>query len=325
MDQAVYTVSDRRYFLGTVALLNSLRLLGHTDPVFLVDAGLSDEQRDIIAGHVTLIPAPEAVPALFLKVLGPLSHPADVAILLDADVIVVRPLHDLIDVARGGRMVAFINNEPNHDRFFNDWGQTLALGPLQRRPYLANGQLWIPSSLSARVLQPCWDAQHRVDMQHTWVGTGTLVDPFYFAEMDVFNAVVAAYLEPHEVLAYDHRLAPHPPFPELAVVDKWRLLCRYPDGSQPFLLHHVLAKPWLKPTRANAYSRLLTRLLLAPDVSLRLDPELLPVRLREGWLAAGDRVRANAQATLSTETRKQVGRLKIRTRLRARRGRYDRP
>src|SRR6185437_3649499 len=192
MDQAVYTVSDRRYFLGTVALLNSLRLLGHTDPVFLVDAGLSDEQRDIISGHVTLIPAPEAVPALFLKVLGPLSHPADVAVLLDADVIVVRPLHDLIDAARSGRMVAFINNEPNHDRFFTDWGQTLALGPLQRRPYLANGQLWIPHSLSERVLQPCWDVQHKVDIRRTWVGTGTLLDPFYFAEMDVFNAVVAA-------------------------------------------------------------------------------------------------------------------------------------
>jgi hypothetical protein len=318
MDQAVYTVSDRRYFLGTVALLNSLRLLGHSDPVFLVDAGLSDDQRDIIAGHVTLIPAPEAVPALFLKVLGPLSHPADVAILLDADVIVVRPLHDLIDVARGGRMVAFLNNEPNHDRFFAEWAHMLALGPLERRPYLANGQLCIPRSLSTRVLQPWQDAQHRVDIRHTCLGRGTLLDPFYFPDMDVFNAVVAAYLEPHEVLAYEHRLAPHPPFAELSVIDKWRLVCRYPDGTQPFLLHHVLAKPWLKPTRANAYSKLLPRLLLAPDVSLRLEPELLPVRLREGWLAAGDRVRANAQATLFTETRKQVGRLQIGTRMRAR-------
>jgi hypothetical protein len=324
MDQAFYTVSDRRYFLGTVALLNSLRLLGHSDPVFLVDAGLSDEQRDLIAGHVTLIPAPKAVPAFFLKVLGPLSYPADVAMLLDADVIVVRPLDELIDAARTGRMVAFINNEPNHDRFFADWAQMLGLGPLQRRAYLANGQLWIPRSMNTRVLQPWRDAQHKVDIRRTCLGRGTLMDPFYFPDMDVFNAIVSAHLEPDEVLAYEHRLAPHPPFAELALIDKRRLVCRYPDGTQPFLLHHILDKPWLKPTRANAYSRLLPRLLLAPDVSLRLEPELLPVRLREGWLAAGSRVRANAQATVFSETRRQVGRLEIRTRLRARRARRDR-
>lgn len=315
IDQAIYTVSDRRYFLGTVALLNSLRLLGHSDPVFLVDAGLSDEQRAMIADHVTLIPAPEGAPAIFLKMLGPLTHPADVAILLDADVIVLRPLTDLINAARDGRLVAFVNNEPNHDRFFAEWGPALALGPVQRRPYLAAGQLWIPQSLSARVLAPWQDAQCKVDIRHTWVGSGALSDPFYFADMDVFNAIVAAYLAPHEILALEHRLAPHPPFPDLVVLDRHRLVCQYPDGTRPVLLHHVLTKPWLKATRANVYSRLLPRLLLAPDVSLRLARDQLPLRLREGWLATGERGRASAQAAVFTLTRKQVGRLQVRTRL----------
>jgi hypothetical protein len=74
------------YYLSRVALLNSLRLIGHGEPIFLVDAGLTAQQRDLLGGHTTLVPAPEDAPAVFLTPLGPMRHPADVAILLDADV-----------------------------------------------------------------------------------------------------------------------------------------------------------------------------------------------------------------------------------------------
>jgi hypothetical protein len=315
LGEAFYAVSDSRHFLGAVALLNSLRLVGHREPIFLVDAGLSHEQREMIGSHVTLIPAPPGSPAVFLKMFGPLKHPAGVAALLDADVIVVRPLTELVEGARAGRLVGFVNNEPNHDRFFDDWSTTLALGPLRRQPYLAAGQLFIPYSLSGKLLPPWQAGQAKVDVRRTWLGSGTLADPFYFADMDVFNAVAAAQLQPEEILTFEHRLAPHPPFPDLALVDKHRLVCRYPDGARPFLLHHVLGKPWLQATRMNLYAALLPRLLLAPDVALRLAPEQVPLRLREGWLAAADRGRANAQALLSTLTRQQLGKLRIRTRL----------
>ena len=39
---AFYCVAGERYFLGAVALVNSLRLVGHREPVFLLDCGLSD-------------------------------------------------------------------------------------------------------------------------------------------------------------------------------------------------------------------------------------------------------------------------------------------
>src|SRR5439155_27337070 len=136
--------------------------------------------------------------------------------------------------------------------------------------------------------------------------------PFYFADQDVFNAILAADLEPDEIMMVEHRFAPHPPFRGLRLVDRGRLVCRYPDGARPFLLHHVLAKPWLKATRSNIYSLLLSRLLLAPDVALRLEPRQLPLRLREGCLAAGDRGRANMQAFVHGHARKQFGKLGIR-------------
>lgn len=297
--------------------MNSLRLVGHSEPVFLVDAGLTLEQRERLSGHVILIPAPEGAPAVFLKMFGPLERPAGVAILLDADVIILRRLTRLIETARTGRLVAFVNNKPNHDRFFADWSSTLGLGPLRRQPYLAAGQLFVPASLNRRLLQPWMDGQVKVDIRRTWLGGGNLSDPFYFADMDVFNAVVAARLEPEDIITFENRLAPHPPFADLILVDERRLICQYPDGARPFLLHHVLAKPWLKPTRSNIYSQLLSRLLLAPDVALQLTPEQLPLRLREGWLAAADRARANAQAFVVTRTRAPLGKLRIRTRLAA--------
>jgi hypothetical protein len=312
---AFFAISDRKFFLGAVALLNSLRLVGHTEPIFLVDAGLTPKQREMIAQHVTLIAAPKDVPPMLLKMVGPLKQPAAVAILLDVDVIVVRQLTELIAAARDGRLVAFINNEPNHDRFFADWSSTLGLEPLRRQPYLASGQLFVPESLSPRLLQPWKEGQTKIDIRRTLLGRGTLSDPFYFPDMDVFNAVVAAYLEPDEILAVEHRLAPLPPFQGLRLIDMDRLLCRYPDGVHPFLLHHVLAKPWLKATRTNIYSLLLSRLLLGPDVALRLEPEQLPLRLREGSLAHVDRRRANVQALVYTEARKQLGKFGIRARI----------
>jgi hypothetical protein len=312
---AFFAISDRKFFLGAVALLNSLGLVGHTEPIYLLDAGLTPKQREMIGRHVTLVSAPKGIPPMLAKMVGPLKHPAAVAILLDVDVIILRPLTELIGAARNGQLVAFINNQPNHDRFFTEWSSVLGFGPLRRQPYLASGQLFVPDSLSPRLLQPWKEGQTKIDIRRTLLGRGRLSDPFYFPDMDVFNAVVAANLEPDEILAVEHRLAPLPPFEELRLIDAERLICRYPDGVRPFLLHHVLAKPWLKATRTNIYSLLLPRLLLGPGVPLRLKPEDLPLRLREGRLAQVDRRRANSQAFISAEARKQLGRFGIRTRI----------
>jgi hypothetical protein len=45
-----YTVSDHRYFLGTVALLNSLSLTGTVGELVVLDAGLRPKQRNDLVG-----------------------------------------------------------------------------------------------------------------------------------------------------------------------------------------------------------------------------------------------------------------------------------
>ena len=43
-----FTIADATYFLGLVALVNSLRLQGHADPITVLDLGLRAEQREAL-------------------------------------------------------------------------------------------------------------------------------------------------------------------------------------------------------------------------------------------------------------------------------------
>jgi hypothetical protein len=316
---AFYSVANSHHFLGAVALLNSLRLTGHHEALVLLDAGLTERQRAVLEPHVTLLAPPADTPAVFLAPCGPLDRPAEVAVVLDADIIVTRSLTGLIDEARLGRIVAFVNDPPNHDRFFPAWAEALGLTSLRRRAYVNAGQLIFPATLRGRLLEPWVEGQRRVGTEMSRYGSAKLEDPFYFADQDVLNAVLAARFGDEELLMLEHRLAPHPPFRGLRLEDGNRLLCRYADGEQPYLLHHVLAKPWLAPTRTTVYSRLLSRLLLRPDVPLRIDPDELPLRLRDGTLAAVARGAAHSGTVMRTTARRQLGRFGVRTRLAARR------
>ncbi|WP_092654925.1 hypothetical protein [Actinopolymorpha singaporensis] len=296
--------------------MNSLRLLGHRAPFRLVDAGLADAQRDLLSGHVELLPAPVDVPPVHLAPYGPRLRPADVQVVLDADVIAVRPLTGLIDAAAAGRLVGFVNDPPNHDRFFSEWAEVLGLRSMRRRAYLNAGQFVIPRTLNARVLDRWIDGQVTVGMRGTRYGRkARLSDPFYFADQDVVNAVLSATLDDDELDVREHRLAPHPPFAGLRLTDIQALTCTYPDRTQPYFLHHTMAKPWLQATRLTVYSTLLSRLLLAPDVALRLDPGHVPLRLRPGRLASVDLRRADMQARVKADARRRLGTFGIRTRL----------
>ena len=99
-DTAFYCVADSRYFLGAVGMVNSLRVHGHSDPVYVLDCGLDPDQRDLLAPHATLVPAPSEAPPWLLKTVAPLRHPAEVMVLIDADMIATRSLSELIDRPR---------------------------------------------------------------------------------------------------------------------------------------------------------------------------------------------------------------------------------
>ncbi len=102
---AFYTVCDHRHFVGAVALVNSLRLVGHDEPIRLLDCGLTAGQRELLGREVTLVPAPDDRPPYLLKPAAPLAQPAEVMALLDADMLVTRRFDELVESARGGKLV----------------------------------------------------------------------------------------------------------------------------------------------------------------------------------------------------------------------------
>src|SRR6187551_3977245 len=55
-----YTIADAGFFPGLVALLNSLRLTGNAGELVALDRGLTPAQRELLAGHVSVVDLPEA-------------------------------------------------------------------------------------------------------------------------------------------------------------------------------------------------------------------------------------------------------------------------
>ena len=286
---AFYCVSSGLYFLGAVAMLNSLRLVGHGEPVFLLDHGLTPEQRDLLAPQATLLAAPSDAPPYLQKTVAPLSRPADVMVLIDADVIVTRPLTELIAEASRGRVVGFRNNL---DRFNPKWEELLDLGPVRRQPYLSSGLVFLGGATGTEVLRVMDDRQSRVEFDLTYVRENVADYPFLLLDQDILNAILASRVEPERIVSLATRLAPNQPYPELRLLDEDELRCAYGDGVEPYVLHHLVREPpWSKPMRRDPYSQLLARLLLGDDVAVKLPETELPLSMRSGLLAGAQRAR----------------------------------
>lgn len=311
---AFYAVADSRHFLGLVALLNSLRLVGHVESLFVSDQGLTADQRRRLADHATILEGTTPLTPHFAKTDVPRRHRAQVQVLIDVDIIVLRHLAPLIEDARAGKVVAFADKVKN--RFHSEWSELLDLGALRKQTYVNTGLVAVGGPVGQRFLEDVDAAFRRIGLDPSLtVGAGS-VTPFLYLDQDVMNAILAAGA-PDLLTALDSALAPFPPFSGVQLVDARSLQCRGADGVEPYLLHHVRKKPWLARTRWSVYCLLMSRLLLGPDLTVRLRPEEVPVRFRPGPVARLDRGWGNLVATIAD----QRGRLGLRRALRSRRPR----
>jgi hypothetical protein len=288
---AFYCVSSEMYFPGAVALVNSLRLLGHDEPIHLLDLGLTDAHRELLAPHVNLVDPPDSGAPSLLKTVAPLRHPADVRVLIDVDMIATRSLKPLVDEASNGRVIAV---KDNIERFREGWADALDLPPVRRRPYVSSGLIVLGGDEGTEVLELMDDRQRRVDFDRTVFGSDPDEEyPLLYLDQDVLNAILASRPDPDRVTTLDPRLSPVPPFPRLRV-DKRTLRCRYRDGTEPYVVHQFVRKPWLERMHHSVYSRLLARLLTGDDVAIRVPAEEVPRRLRPGPLGGVERVAVSA-------------------------------
>ena len=289
---AFYCVSSPIYFLGAVGAINSLRLLGHREPIYLLDCGLSEEQRELVAPEVTLVEGPRDVPPYVLKTIAPLRHPADVMVLIDADIVATCSMAELIARAREPKVIAVENDT---DRFVPEWGEILDLGPVRRRPYVSSGLVFLGPGLGEDGLSLAASLIERIELDRTFDRRTDPSYPLFYMEQDVLNAILASRLDPDMTLTLPHRMVPTPPFEGLRRPDEQTLRCAYGDGTEPYALHHYAIKPWLEPSFYGPYARLLRRLLIRDDVAIPIPQAMLPTRMRTGPRAWASRTAVSAR------------------------------
>ena len=302
---AFYCVSDERYFLGAVGLINSLRLVGHTEPIYLLDCGLTEGQRELLAGEVELVDAPAGAPPTLLKTIAPLQHPAQTMVLIDTDMIATRSLAELDRRASQGKVVAFENDS---DRHVAQWGELLDLGPPRRQPYVSFALVVLggevarrdpaparrspePNRLRAHLLASAADDRLPVALRRPGRAQR---DPRHACGSRAPRRARAA---PRGVAPVSRARGRRPRQPSLR-------LCA--TESSRYVVHHWLAKPWLEPTHHGVYSQLLQRLLVGDEIAIRVPRAQIPLRFRGGLLAFAERRRINARERLRYHVREPL-------------------
>lgn len=279
-----YTVSDHRFFLGTVALLNSLWLTGNRGELVVLDAGLKPNQRERLGGHVTLVDPPEQI-VRHPHLMRPYPHLAEATgtvVVIDSDIIVTASLDAILDRARDGKIgMCPAWTEAARRRWFAEWEATLRLrAPLRRDDWVHNGFVAFSTEHWPNLLERWWEVCELIPSADMHGGRS----PFQAPDADVLNALLMSEI-PRDALAL---------LPEgdevfggdIAVEDLETLRCTV-RGRPAKLLHLVdNPKPWERSgwlrLAATDYVRLMRRLLFASDIPLSLDPDLAPLWLQPG-------------------------------------------
>ncbi len=292
-DVTYVTIADERFFVGAVAMVDSLRLTGHHERIVVLDVGLTPAQRTVLERECDVVQPPvtrEGVFVVFLKAAVHLLGLTGTVVLVDSDVVVTRHLGPVVAAAQAGRIVLVADQFP--ERHFPEWQEILGLErPPRRDPHLGAGFIALDldqwPDFMPRWLELCRRVpQERADLPFDLPRDVVRANPFAFPEQDVLNALLASEVEPDRVEVFPLDVFPGPPHNDgLRIVDRRSLRCAYGE-HEPFLLHYWNhPKPWLPGARASlamdAYVELVARLLTAPDVPLRLSASEIPVWLRD--------------------------------------------
>jgi hypothetical protein len=124
-DARFFTVSDAGYFVGTVALLNSLRLTGNREDLVVLDRGFTASQRRRLEGRVVLIDGANdaRVPPHAVKPFPVLLNPSGVVVVIDSDMLVTSYLKPILYRAATGGICVFPDAPADLGRWFAEWAE----------------------------------------------------------------------------------------------------------------------------------------------------------------------------------------------------------
>lgn len=289
---AYYAVADSHFFLGVVALANSLRLTGNNGEIVVIDAGLFSDQRRFLERECTLVD-PElgsGIHAAYAKPSINRLEPQDrTIILLDSDIIVTSCFDSIVARADAGSICGFVNNDTH--RWFAEWREIFRLrAPLRHKEFL-NSSFVALSLANWRVFLERWETlcltiqEERSKRPFLLRRDEVLVDPIGFNEQDALNALLMSEVPDDAVSAQGHEFVPSwVDRKEVSVVDALKLRCDFAGQEPAYIEWTGTPKPWMPwgwmRRSYRAYACLFPRVVLGNDVPLRLSRSELPFWLR---------------------------------------------
>jgi hypothetical protein len=292
----IFTSADSRFFLGAVAMLDSLRLSGNAAPAFVIDMGLRPEERERLTATAQVLTLPQELLGLhpqLAKATADLFWSSGIVVHVDSDMIVTSQLDDLIEWAAAGRIAVHPDHEITKGRQFEEWTRTFELrAPLRPQRYVNSALLALSldhwPNFMERWRRAC------IRLPAAWPSQG-FVGPFGSADQDALNALLMSEIPPEATwIGSEGRTVHADGLREVEIVDARSLTCRY-RGAAPVVLHaggnpkSWERRGWRRVRADDAYVRLLGRLLFDRDVRVPVQPREVPLWLRPrgvGRLAA---------------------------------------
>ena len=284
------TIANSRYFLGTVALVNSLQLTNQGCRILVVDSGLTEAQKAQLQQACEVRPLPADRDETFAAFFKPAAHMLGLSgpiVLIDSDMIVTESFAPLVSQAVDGRICLFADTRVMAGRRFPEWEQLLAPGKhLRFQPYLHAGCLVLDVDIWQGLLARWWELCLRVRAERSPTPFDD-DDPFGYVDQDLLNVLLMSEVPEDRISVLDWELAASPEFNrETRVLDRSDLSC-VNGKRRTFLLHYAWngPKPWFPGARArlgfDAYVDLMARLLTSTDVPIRLETDAVPLWLRD--------------------------------------------
>jgi hypothetical protein len=281
----ICTAADDGFYLGLVALLNSLHLTGHSDlRVVVLDAGLTPEQRRTVEPLATLVTArPDARRASPLVKAETFALPVEgIVLMLDADCIVTGSLDPIFRLASSGKICAARDDlPPGGERRFAEWETLFGLSS----PVRSDG-----TYVNAGAV--CFSTHHWPELLSRWAQLTRLLpsglylhgpperSPIWAADQDVFNAILMSEVPASALEVLPPGTMAYAQWPDVRIASLTDAAV-YARGRASTFVHFSLhPKPWgsrgWKRVGREPLLPLFARCLLGDDLAIRVDPSIVP-------------------------------------------------